>query len=374
MKNILIVDDTETNIDILVGLLEDSYELLVATNGDDAIDIAKSEEIDLILLDIMMPELDGYVACKILKQDKNLKHIPIIFITAKTDEASILKAYEVGGSDYITKPFKPKELLVRINRELLLNEYQHNLEQKVQDEIEKRKEQEKILFQQSKLASMGEMIDAIAHQWKQPINSIYTAVDGLSYDYEEGLVDDEYIEDFKNQIFAKIDHMMSTLNNFRTFLRPTKELQEFAFINSINKALNLVADDFKKYSISVDLSGIDSGIKIVAVENEFIHIFLNLLNNSKDAFVENDIKDKKITITAKKVDNEEVIEFIDNAGGIPEDIIDKIFDANFTTKKDGKGTGIGLYMSKQIAQKYNMQLSAENKNSGAKFTLVLKNI
>lgn len=118
-KTILIVDDTESNIDILLELLN-NYDLVVATDGQSAIEIAKSEQIDLILLDILMPKMNGFEVCKHLKGEETTKNIPIIFITAKTDEASIETAYDVGGIDYVAKPFKPKELLARVRRELKL--------------------------------------------------------------------------------------------------------------------------------------------------------------------------------------------------------------------------------------------------------------
>lgn len=120
-KTILIVDDTIANLDILMELL-DEYDVIDATNGKDALEILDTEHIDLILLDIMMPEMDGYEVCRRIKSQDETKYIPIIFITAKADEESISKAYDVGGSDYIRKPFFPKELYARIKKELRLEE------------------------------------------------------------------------------------------------------------------------------------------------------------------------------------------------------------------------------------------------------------
>ena len=117
-STLLIVDDTETNVDILVELLSDLYEIVVALDGERALKILDEQAVDLILLDIMMPEMDGYEVCKRVKQNEKTHDIPIIFITAKTDEASIEKAYDVGGMDYISKPFKPKELFARIKTQL----------------------------------------------------------------------------------------------------------------------------------------------------------------------------------------------------------------------------------------------------------------
>jgi len=125
-KKILIVDDTVANLDILVELL-DKYDIIDATNGKDALEILHEEIVDLILLDIMMPDMDGYEVCSKLKENPDTKDIPIIFITAKTDENSIEKAYDIGGADYITKPFKTKELLAKVKRELQLQDLQNEL-------------------------------------------------------------------------------------------------------------------------------------------------------------------------------------------------------------------------------------------------------
>jgi diguanylate cyclase (GGDEF)-like protein len=124
---ILIVDDTETNIDILLDLLSD-YDVTVATDGYGALEIAKDDKPALILLDIMMPDMDGYEVCKKLQSDSDTKDIPVIFITAKTDEDSIEKAYATGGIDYITKPFKPRELIARVKTQLKLRELINHLD------------------------------------------------------------------------------------------------------------------------------------------------------------------------------------------------------------------------------------------------------
>ncbi len=133
-KTILIVDDTELNVNILMDLLDEKYDLLAALDGESALALIKDEDgIDLILLDIMMPGIDGFEVCRRLKKDKNTANIPIIFITAKTDDESIEKAYELGGVDYITKPFRAREVLSRIANHLALSEQNHHLEEMVKE-------------------------------------------------------------------------------------------------------------------------------------------------------------------------------------------------------------------------------------------------
>lgn len=125
-KTVLIVDDTVANLDIVSDFLRD-YDVIASSSGNEALDIVQREKIDLILLDIMMPQLDGYEVCKILKSSKKTKDIPVIFLTSKSDEESIELAYDIGGIDFVTKPFKPKELLAKVKRELYLQDLQEDL-------------------------------------------------------------------------------------------------------------------------------------------------------------------------------------------------------------------------------------------------------
>lgn len=253
-----------------------------------------------------------------------------------------------------------------------LEEYQNHLEEKVQQEVSKRKEKEKMLFQQSKLAAMGEMMDAVAHQWKQPINIIKMQIDMMKYDFEDNFIDKKYITHFQNKICDQIEHTTSTLNEFRTFFRPNKATQVFDAKQMIKKTLLLMQDELLSHNIQTELN-IIKNFSFEGVENEYKHLVLNILNNAKDAFEENHIKNKKLIININHTDTKKYFEIIDNAGGIPTDIIDDIFKANISTKTEGKGTGIGLYMSYQIAQKHNAILQAKNTQDGAKFILSIEN-
>ena len=259
--------------------------------------------------------------------------------------------------------------LINVNEEL--DEYKNHLEEKVEQEIKKREEKEKMLLQQSKLAAMGEMMDAVAHQWKQPINVINMQVDMVGYDFEDGYIDKEYIDDFQSKVSSQVEHMTSTLNEFRSFFRPNKEIEVFDIKQMIDKVLLLVKDEFIKNKITIDIN--DTGnFSLNGIENEFKHLILNIINNAKDAFNDNEIKNRKIQINILSDENSKCIEIIDNASGISEHIIEDIFKANVTSKAEGKGTGIGLYMSSQIATKHNGTLSVNNIEDGAKFTFYQK--
>lgn len=290
----------------------------------------------------------------------------------KSDVKKLIKEYKRTThrlNTIINLSDKQQLQMMQLNEEL--DEHKHNLELKVEEEIQKRQEKEKILLQQSRLASMGEMMDAVAHQWNQPIGVISLQMHMLGDDYEHNDVDKEYIQEFQKKVLTQIEHMVSTLQEFRSFFRPSKNTKDFEIKSMVEKVLLLVKDEVMKNSITIELNELQS-FTLHGIENEFKHLMINLINNAKDAFVENNIQNRKITINILGDDTSKKIEVIDNAGGIPQHVLPNIFAANFTTKEEGKGTGIGLYMSSLIAQKHNGTLSVENTDEGAKFTFEVK--
>ena len=283
----------------------------------------------------------------------------------------LLKNYKRKSKrlDRIIKQSDRQQLQVmNLNDEL--NDYKNNLEEKVKQEIAKREEKEKMLFQQAKLASMGEMMDAIAHQWKQPLNVISAQVVNLMFRYQLNMLDEGCMEKFEQDISLQITHMTDTLNEFRSFFRPTTNLDDFDVKEMIDKVLFLVKDEFIKNNIEI-IVNVKQDFTIKGIENEFKHLIINIINNAKDAFIENDVENRQIDINILEVDGVKKVEIIDNAGGIPDSIIDDIFKSNVTTKEEGKGTGIGLYMSSQIAEKHNGVLKVENVQDGVKFIFEL---
>jgi len=250
-----------------------------------------------------------------------------------------------------------------------LDSYKKHLEKKVEEEIQKRIAQEELLFEQSRLAAIAEMIDAVAHQWTQPLNILSMQIDILKLEANENNgVSPQIINRFKKDTFLQIRHLIDTLKNFRQFFTPIKEAKPFSVKNEIDSVLKLIKDEMIKYVIDIEVHA-DKDFRIIGNANEFKHIILNLISNTKYAFLKNNTKNRKITI--KILGKERKLEFIDNAGGIPSNIIDRIFDIRVTTKGE-EGTGIGLYMSAQIAKKHHGELLVENLPNGAKFTFELK--
>lgn len=230
---------------------------------------------------------------------------------------------------------------------------------------------DRMLRQQSKMAAMGEMMDAVAHQWKQPLNSLSMMNDMLMDDFRNGLVDETYIQDVTEMTHMQIAHMINTLNEFRTFFRPSKDTQDFSVAECLESVQVLMKDELLKNTIAISVD-VQEDLILHGQINEFKHLFLNLISNTIDAFNEKESTNRTIMIRTYKNENYGVIEFEDNAGGIPQHVINSIFKPNVTTKVDGKGTGIGLYMSSQIVQKHNGSITVSNVNEGAMFSVSLK--
>ncbi|MGB5792678.1 PAS domain S-box protein [Poseidonibacter sp.] len=246
--------------------------------------------------------------------------------------------------------------------------------QKEQEKI--LREQEQILFQQSKMAAMGEMIENIAHQWRQPLSVISTVATGLKLQKEFGISKEEDEIKELSAINESAQYLSNTIEDFKGFLKNNKKANSFNSIKLINKALSLIGSKLKNREIVIvkDIEDLD----IYTLENELIQVLINILNNAKDALEISKLNDKLIFIEVFKSNNEITIIIKDNAGGIKESIINRIFEPYFTTKHQSQGTGIGLYMSAEIIINHikgtinvkNEKFSYKNKEyQGALFTI-----
>ena len=214
---------------------------------------------------------------------------------------------------------------------------------------DQRKEQ--MLHQQSKMAAMGEMIGNIAHQWRQPIAIISMWANNIIADIDMEDVKNESLRKYANSINEQTKHLSSTIDDFRNFFSPNKEKTTFIVGDVIEKTINLLSASFKIHNIEV-IKDIEN-IEITLLENELMQAVLNIVKNAKDILetVPENLK-RLIFINVYKEKEKVVIEIKDNGGGVPEDIIDKIFEPYFTTKHKSQGTGIGLYMTESIITKH----------------------
>jgi len=252
-----------------------------------------------------------------------------------------------------------------------LQSHNEDLEQKVQIALNKARQNDKILIEQSRLASMGEMIEQIAHQWRQPLNNIGLLNQDLYFKKRLGTLSDEHFDKVHTQIDTNITYMSNTIDDFRTYYHGNREKEVYYLNDAIDSILNILEATIKHYKITINLD-IQDTVQVYNIKNELFQVFLILITNARDILISNNIVDKIITIKLIADANYAYISVEDNGGGINEKNIDKIFNHYFTTKSKYQGTGIGLYMSKTIIET-NMhgKLSAKNIQNGASFTIKL---
>ena len=238
-------------------------------------------------------------------------------------------------------------------------------------------EREKLLIQQSKMAQMGEMLENIAHQWRQPLSLITTSASGIKVQLEYGMLTNEILNDSLDNIEQSAKHLSNTIDDFRNFYKDDKVKKVFNLKSTIDNSLKLLSSKFRNQNIFIS-SDIDN-IEINAYENELIQVFMNILNNAKDELIKNVEQKRIIVISCIQTEHTVAIFFQDNAGGIKQDTLPYIFDNHFTTKEDSDGTGIGLSMSKLIIDNMGGEIKASNEKFyfenkeyfGARFSLIL---
>jgi C4-dicarboxylate-specific signal transduction histidine kinase len=260
---------------------------------------------------------------------------------------------------------------------IALQDLNKNLAKRVSSEIEANKEKEKMLFEQSKMAAMGEMIGNIAHQWRQPLSIVSTVASGIKFQQEMGVVEDKKVAEGMDKIVETTQYLSTTIDDFRNFFKDDKKKSKFTIQSVIYKNLNLLESSFKQAHVEIKTELADG--QICGFQNELVQGVMNILNNAKDAFIENDIKHKRyIVISSEIIEDQMLLSICDNAGGIPPHIISKVFEPYFTTKHQSQGTGIGLYMTREIVVNHmEGRLFVENENfeidgekyTGAKFVI-----
>ena len=290
---------------------------------------------------------------RVVDKDNNIKWVYNRTIIIKDDNGNVIEFY--GYLNDITK--------------LKMNEAE--LKEKVKLQLEKNLEKDRLLVQQNKLASMGEMLGNIAHQWRQPLNNINLLIYFIRDSY--GKISQNELSDIIKDAKLQIDYMSQTIDDFRNFYKPSKEKKIFDIKESILKSSKIVHSSIEKNAIKLDILG--ESLSIDGFENEFEQVIVNILNNAIDAKI---IKSKtmkfdaKIEINIYKEDKNILISIYNNCGNIDEKIIERIFEPYFTTKFEDQGTGIGLYMTKVIIEK-NMKgkIEAKNLNDGVEFLIKL---
>jgi signal transduction histidine kinase len=265
---------------------------------------------------------------------------------------------------------KEKSKLKKVENEI--KELNNTLEERIIKEVNRNKEQQLLMIHQSRHAQMGEMISMIAHQWRQPLNILSLISQSILFKYESNKLDDKMIKELINKGDKQINAMSKTIDDFRNFFKPNKSKVEFIVNDILNQVIDILNPLLLDNNIKTTIK-FQENIKIIGYPNEFAQALINIITNSKDALVENNISNKRIIITLKQLNKETIIEILDNAGGIDNNIISNIFQPYFSTKLEKNGTGLGLYMSKLIIEdEMKGRIKVINKKGGTNVSLTFK--
>ncbi len=361
---ILAVDDTPDNLHLVMELLHHDYTLKLINDPKKALELLqKNPEIDLILLDVMMPVMDGYELCKIIKSNPHYEKVPVVFLTALEKMSDVIKGFESGAADYVTKPFVPEVLRARVKT--------HVEKKLAYDALSKELEaKEEMLFKQSRMSVLGEMFENVTHQWKQPLSIINVGCSTLKMSYEfDELTMDEVITTI-DMVMAEAEYLSQTIDDFRDFAREDNERELFDMHTLFEHALEILS--FRLSKIEIEVSNDIESFKYRSCRNYIIQVFINILNNAMDV-LEKSCKKGWIKATSRVEDDFFIVSVCDSGGGIKVDDIDSIFEKYVTTKEAKEGAGLGLYMTKEILQKkVDAEIAAYNKDEGACFEIRFK--
>ncbi len=353
---ILVVDDQPINLKVIASVLSKEYSLNIANNGVNALKMLEKETPDLILLDIMMPEMDGFDVCKRIKENEKTKDIPIIFLTAKTDIEDIVKGFDYGAADYITKPFNPTEMKVRVTNHLNLYHAKNDLKQMYQrllssQEALKRANQQ--LEQSNK--EKDKFFSIIAHDLKSPFNGILGLSEMLRDDAR--ILDTVEIAKLAGLIHSSTKQTFELLKNLLEWARMQQgripfDPKSFLLNNLVSSEIKGLMYVANQKNIGL-IDGLNENIMLTADENMIRTVLRNLIANA----IKFTPKNGKIKITAEVGNNQVEVSVSDTGIGMSAETVEKLFKIETSFTKPGTenetGTGLGLLLCKEFIEKHN---------------------
>ena len=382
---ILVIDDSKFICKQIKTMLEPRNYLVKSTfNAKDGLNELAKNDFELIILDMELPDMHGIKVLELIRRNNRFISLPILVLSGTSTPQIIREVLKNGANDFLRKPFVFEEFILKVDlwinyftQEKMLKEktmelklINENLQKMVFEESEKNRKKDIIMFQQSRQAQMGEMIAMIAHQWRQPLNAISAANSVIKRKSKMKVLNEAITENITSKIHTYIEYLSSTIDDFRDFFKPDKELKRTDFNIIYMKSVTIIKSSLINKNIKL-IEKIDCTEKFMAYENELVHVILSIINNAQDVFIQRNTANPEITIQIENT----TLTISDNGGGIPDDIIDKIFDPYFSTKSKKNGTGLGLYMSKMIVEKHSKgKFSALNTKDGAVFEIKLPKI
>lgn len=365
MAGILVVDDEPDMRRFLRSQLQDRYGVREARNGAEALDLARAHDFNLILLDFMMPDMDGIEVMRKIREIAGNKTTPIIILTARADEDFKLKALQAGATDFLTKPFSSTELMVRAANIIAVYQLQKQLvgkTEQLEEALEQIKETESQLVHQAKMASLGQLSAGLMHEINNPLNFANTAFHLLKKRLAASAPADQStlakpLEDIQDGI----RRVVAITSSLRNFTHPDDStFESIALSEVVASAVRFVQIDREKIALHVE---IPKPTLLYGNGNQLVHLFINLLQNSIDSLHEKGGAGKEIRISAATEGDKVEVRFRDNGKGIAREHLDHIYDAFFTTKKVGSGVGLGLNTCHRIVEQHKGQILVESEEN-----------
>jgi C4-dicarboxylate-specific signal transduction histidine kinase len=377
-QKVLAVDDDQRNQRILQLSLPDVWDVKFASNGQEALTVAAKEIPDLILLDIMMPGIDGYEVCARVRAMPDLAHTKIILVSGKAMLEERIKGYEMGADDYITKPFIPEELaakvqvFMRLNQaEKALSQLNATLEAQVKERTAQLLEAEAKLISSAKMSALGEMAGGIAHEINTPLAAIGLMAGQICEIVDEDSKDLSAIKKMGTQIEDTVGRIGKIIYGLLAFSRGSRQerLEKRGLKSIVDDTLNMCAEKFKKHGIDLRVDPIPEKLTIECQSTQISQVILNLLNNAFDAVQTQKDDNRWIQIKFSDGPHNLEISVINSGEIIPPEVREKLFQPFFTTKEVGKGTGIGLSLSKGLMEANRGILKFNERSQNTCFTL-----
>lgn len=361
--NILITDDQELYIEYLKNLILkyiDNVNIFTANSGKKALSILQNNHIDIVLLDIVMPDIDGWDIARYIKNNLNNRNIALIFITANCiGDEFIKQGFELGAVDYIEKPIDKNQLINRLT--LYIKNFLS--EKRIIEEISKNKAKDKLILQKEVMIAQSNILERISHHWRQPLTIISSNAGVIKLNIEFGLDTHEGTLQNIENIEKASQSLSKTIDQFKTFFQPKSIKEIFDIDKVINEILDIMIINLNEQNITIEFE--KKSIKLEGYKNEFKQILISLITNSIEV-LENKNYDKFIKIGIEEFDNYIKLVIIDNGGGIKEEISNNIYEPYFTTKHSYSGTGLSLHLVKEVMQRY-FNGEIENSNLSYKF-------
>lgn len=360
-QKILIVDDIASNIKVLGEALRGRYDISFAKDGNKALEIVSANKPDLILLDIMMPGIDGYEVCRRLKAEKRSSDIPVIFISARDTEVDEAMGFECGAVDYITKPFRAELVKERVRTHLDLKRHRDHLNQVV-------KERTSQLIHSDRLATLGTISAAVAHEIKNPLFFISGNTELIQEYLKKGRYDK--IKEKLVNILEGTRRIGNLTENLKGFSRKSSPGRLICSVREIvSDAVNIISYQLHHKNISCLIDDIEPDLNVRCDSQKMSQVFVNLISNSIDAIGENP---GEIRIKALRDGDSIVISIHDNGPGIHQEKAAEIFEAFFTSKDKDHGTGLGLFIVRHIIEEHKGTIHIEETGEpGALFVIKL---